>query len=213
MTDYQLHNLDCLDFMRTLEAASVDAVISDPPYGMGKYNKFGSRGSLTEAQPYTPIIGDDKPFDPSPFLDFPKVVLFGANWFSDKLPAAAGWIVWDKRDGIASNDFGDCEMAWVKGAVATRVFRHRWNGMIKDSEQNQRRVHPMQKPIALMLWILENYTNLGDTIFDPFMGSGTTGVACMQLGRNFIGCEIDPNYFAIAQKRIKAAAMQEPLFV
>jgi site-specific DNA-methyltransferase (adenine-specific) len=136
------------------------------------------------------------------------VILFGANWYHNRLPNWAGWIIWDKRDGMTSNNFGDCEMAWVKDAVATRIFRHRWNGMIKASEQNQKRVHPTQKPIALMRWIIENYTDEGDTIFDPYMGSGTTGIAAVQLGRNFIGCEIVPEYFAIAQKRIEAAQSQ-----
>lgn len=210
---YKLYFGDCLEIMPTLEAGSIDAVITDPPYGMGKYNKFGSRGNLTEAQPYTPIIGDDKPFDPSPFLEFPNVVLFGANWYSSKLPDCAGWIIWDKRDGMNSNNFGDCEIAWVKNSIATRIYRHRWNGMIKDSEQNQRRVHPTQKPIALMAWILENYTNYGDTILDPFMGSGTTGVAAIQTGRNFIGIEMSKDYFAIAEKRIHEATLQPPLFI
>ena len=197
--------------MKGMDDNSIDAVITDPPYGMGKYNKFGSRGNLTISMPYTPIIGDDKPFDPSPFLGFPVVILFGANWYSDKLPAAAGWIIWDKRDGMTSNNFGDCELAWVKGAIATRIFRHRWNGMIRDSERNKKRVHPTQKPVALMKWIITNYTAHGDTILDPFMGSGTTGVACVQTGRNFIGIEIDPTYFKIAERRIKDAQQQMPL--
>jgi site-specific DNA-methyltransferase (adenine-specific) len=172
---------------------------------MGKYNKFGSRSNLTAAMPYTPIIGDDKPFDPLPFIGFPTVILFGANWYSDKLPAAAGWIIWDKKDGMTSNNFGDVEMAWVKGAIATRLIHHRWSGMIKASEQDQRRVHPTQKPVAVMAWIIEHYTKPGNTVLDPFMGSGTTGVACVQTGRNFIGIEIDPGYFEIAKRRIEQA--------
>jgi site-specific DNA-methyltransferase (adenine-specific) len=197
---------DCLEILPGLQG--VGAIVADPPYGMGKYNRYGSRNNLIEAQPYTPIVGDDKPFDPSPFLGFPKVILFGANWYHNRLPNCAGWIIWDKRDGMTSNNFGDCEMAWVKGEVATRVFRHRWNGMIKASEQDQKRVHPTQKPIALMRWILENYTDPSDTILDPFMGSGTTGIAAVQAGRNFIGIEIVPEYFAIAEKRITDAQAQ-----
>jgi site-specific DNA-methyltransferase (adenine-specific)/modification methylase len=199
---------DCLEILPTLVTGSVDAVVADPPYGMGKFNRFGSRGNLTDAMPYTPIVGDDKPFDPSPFLDYPKVILFGGNWFSDKLPAAAGWIIWDKRDGMTSNNFGDCEMAWVKDSIATRIIRHRWNGMIKDSEKDQHRVHPMQKPIAVLKWIVENYTNPDNIILDPFMGSGTTGVACVQTGRKFIGIEIEEKYFEIAKKRIQQAQLQ-----
>ena len=199
---------DCLEILPTLAAGSVDAVVTDPPYGMAKYNKFGSRTNLIPSMYFAPMIGDDKHFDPLPFLDYPIVILFGANWYSDKLPAAAGWIIWDKKDGGTSDNFGDCEMAWVKGAVATRIFRHLWRGMFKASEKDQRRVHPTQKPIELMTWILENYTNSGDTILDPFMGSGTTGVACVQTGRNFIGIEIDPGYFEIAKKRIAQAQLQ-----
>jgi site-specific DNA-methyltransferase (adenine-specific) len=208
----ELYCGDCLEYMRGMEAGSVDAVITDPPYGRGVLDRFGSRGHATHAMPYMPIFGDDKPFDPKPFLDFPTVIMFGANWYSDKLPAAAGWIIWDKKDGGESDNFGDCEMAWVKNAVATRLIHHLWRGMIKASEKDQRRVHPTQKPVAVMAWIIENYTNPGDTIFDPFMGSGTTGVACMQLGRNFIGCEIAPGYFEIAKKRIAQAELQPCLF-
>jgi site-specific DNA-methyltransferase (adenine-specific) len=197
---------DCLEVLPTL--GGVDAVISDPPYGMGKLNKFGSRGNLTEAMPYTPIWGDDKHFDPHPFLDFPVVVLFGANWYSDLLPCSGGWIVWDKKDGGTPDHFSDGEMAWVKGSNVVRIIHHKWRGMIKASEQRERRVHPTQKPVWVMAWIIERYTQPGDTVLDPFMGSGTTGVACVKLGRHFIGIEKEPKYFDIAQRRIADAQAQ-----
>jgi DNA modification methylase len=107
---------------------------------------------------------------------------------------------------VNSGDFADCELAWTSHKKAVRKFAYMWNGMIKQKPEE--RYHPTQKPLALMLWVLENYTNEGNTIFDPFMGSGTTGVACVQTGRNFIGCEIDPGYFEIAKKRIEAAQLQ-----
>ena len=95
--------------------------------------------------------------------------------------------------------FAECELAWCSYKKPAKIIRHRFV---------MGKVHPAEKPIGLMKQILENYTNEGDTILDPFMGSGTTGVACVQTGRNFIGIEIDPEYFAIAEKRIKEAQMQ-----
>lgn len=195
---------DCLDIMRGMDAESIDAVVTDPPYGIGKLNKFGSRRNLTRAMPYTPIYGDDKPFDPSWLLKFPIVVIFGANWFANKLPSSGGWFIWDKKDGGTPDNFSDAEMAWTNASNVVRIFHHKWRGMIKASERDQRRIHPMQKPIAVMKWIIKQVTREGDTILDPYMGSGTTGVACVQLNRNFIGCEIDPQYFEIAKRRIKA---------
>lgn len=206
-----LYHGDCLEVLKTLDAGSVDAVVTDPPYGMGKYNKFGSRDKAAAATPYRPIIGDDEDFDPAPFLGFPTVVLFGANWYAPRLPASGGWIVWDKKDGGNSDDFSDGEMAWVKGSNVMRIIHHKWRGMIRASEVGQPRLHSTQKPVWVMKWIIENYTQPGDTILDPFMGSGTTGVAAVKTGRNFIGIEIDRGYFDIAQRRIEEAQMQLPL--
>lgn len=206
MTSVSLYCGDCLDILPTL--TGVDAVVTDPPYGMGKLNKFGSRGKVAAATPYKPIIGDDKDFDPTPFLDFPVVVMFGANWYAPRLPASGGWIVWDKKDGGTSDNFSDGEMAWVKGSNVMRIIHHKWRGMIRASEQGEPRLHSTQKPVWVMKWIIEQYTKQGDTVIDPFMGSGTTGVACVQTGRNFIGIELDANYFAIAEKRIADAQAQ-----
>ena len=215
MSEYTLHLGDCLDFMRGMDTGSVGAAITDPPYGISLKTNYrdNQRGNLAPCNNFFPIVGDDKPFDPAPFLQFKIVALFGANNYASKLPDTTGWIVWDKRDGMTSNDQSDCELIWTNQNVAARVYRHRWNGMIKDSERQTRRVHPTQKPVALMVWLISQLRiPKGATIFDPFMGSGSTGVACMQLGRNFIGCEIDPGYFAIAQKRISEAAAQPALF-
>jgi site-specific DNA-methyltransferase (adenine-specific) len=214
MSEYTLHLGDCLDIMRGMDTGSVDAVITDPPYGIG----YSPSQNSSKAWGLKTFVGksivksDDKPFDPHPFLVFKTIVLFGANHYADKLPPSSEWVIWDKREGMTSNDFADCEIIWTNGDGVARLFRHIWSGAIRASEHGESRVHPTQKPIVLMRYLLENYTSKGDTIFDPFMGSGTTGVACMQLGRNFIGCEIDPGYFAIAQKRISDAAAQPALF-
>lgn len=206
---YQLYLGDCLNFMRTMEPGSVDAVITDPPYGMNNnsdYSRFtmGPNGhGLASSRNYPKIIGDDKPFDPSPFLNFSKVILFGYNHFAQRLPVGT-ILVWIKKLDPAFGTFlSDAELAWMKGGKG--VFCYRDQTLLGETRY---RAHPNQKPLSLMKWCIEKVSNPDDLIFDPFMGSGTTGVACMQLGRRFIGCEIDPGYFAIAEKRIKAAVMQ-----
>jgi site-specific DNA-methyltransferase (adenine-specific)/modification methylase len=114
---------------------------------------------------------------------------------------------------MTSNDQADCEHAWTNLGGPSRLYSHKWNGMIRGGEEGKvRRVHPMQKPVALMRWCVE--MTHGETVLDPYMGSGTTGVACVRLGRRFIGIELEPKYFAIAKRRIqdelKKVAFLEP---
>lgn len=134
-------------------------------------------------------------------------VIFGGNYYADYLPASASWIVWDKVNG--GNDFADCELAWTSHKKAVRQYTYMWNGMIKQIPEE--RYHPTQKPLSLMIWVIENYSKPNDLVFDPCAGSGTTAVACIKTGRRFIGCEINPAYFAIAQRRIEDAAAQPML--
>jgi site-specific DNA-methyltransferase (adenine-specific)/modification methylase len=210
----ELHLGDCLEILPTLEAGSVDAVVTDPPYGIGENSKKnisrGNRSTIKWKRAHATDYGDygwDKKLDRR-YIDAllqinGEKVIFGGNFYADLLPCSSSWIVWDKDN---TGDFADCELAWTSHKKAVRKFTWRWNGFIK--QQPEERYHPTQKPLALMKWVLENYTNEGDTILDPFMGSGTTGVACVQTGRNFIGIEIEPKYFEIAEKRIKEAQLQ-----
>jgi site-specific DNA-methyltransferase (adenine-specific) len=203
---------DCLEVMKGMDDKSVDAVITDPPYGID-YQPDWKKWDGSESD-YKPIIGDDTPFDPSPFLKYPTVVLFGANYFSDRLPVG-GWILWDKRTNDRLDKcFGKpAEMAWCNQDIIM-MARIMHGGVINANSRkgnNEKRLHPTEKPISLMKKIILRLTNEGDTILDPFMGSGTTGVACVQTGRNFIGIEIDPTYFAIAEKRIAEAQLQPRL--
>lgn len=212
--DYQLFLGDCLEIMPTLP--KVDAVITDPPYGMNLATDYKDRkrGALAQCNNFRPIVGDDEPFDPKPFLIAPVVVMFGANYYAERLPASGAWIVWDKLDGLESgrelgfNDNSDCELIWTNKGNAARIIRHRWMGAMKGSEQDQNRVHPTQKPVEILKQIIRNYTKPNDLILDAYMGSGTTGIAAMLTGRRFIGIEIDPHYFAIAERRIADAARQ-----
>ena len=116
-------------------------------------------------------------------------------------------MVWDKLNG--DNDFADCELAWTNWPKAVRRLQWRWNGMIRQG--NEERFHPTQKPLEVMKWVIELCPK-SETILDPFMGSGTTGVAAIQMGRKFVGIERDPKYFEIACKRIKLAVSQPQLF-
>lgn len=199
---------DCLDVLREIPAGAVDAVVTDPPYGVNLQTNFRERGcgKLCAANDYPPVHGDDKPFDPSPWVAFPRVCLFGANYFADRLEPSGKWLVWYKRDRGVVVDQADAELAWTWGVSGTvpRVFHHEWMGMVKASEHGQRRVHPTQKPVSLMRWVLEQMDVPEHAlILDPFCGSGTTGVACIETGRRFIGIEIDPKYAAIARNRLE----------
>ena len=213
--DCTLYLGDCLEVMPALGA--VDAVIADPPYGIAFCH--GARGDGIGGGKYVSkfngvsIAGDNEPFDPEPFINSaPVVVLWGANHFADRLPATPKWLIWDKRRGLAKNHFADCEMAWTNQKGVARLINHYWNGMMKDSERGIPRVHPTQKPIAVMEWCLQQFPD-ARTILDPFMGSGTTLVACAKLGRKGIGIELDESYFDIACRRVEEAYRQPDMFV
>lgn len=123
------------------------------------------------------------------------------------MPPTSCWLVWDKLNG--TNDFADCELAWTNWPKAVRRLQWRWNGMIRQG--NEERFHPTQKPLEVMKWMID-LCPVSDTILDPFMGSGTTGVAAIQMGRKFIGIEREPKYFDIACQRIQQAVDQPQLF-
>lgn len=197
---------DCLEVMPQL--GRFDAVVTDPPYGIGhKMTQGGNSPRNTKA-----IHGDDKPFDPKPFLHFP-CLMFGADHFSERLPAGT-FHVWDKNpNGAVQDSFSDAELFWTSWGGARRVFRHLWKGMCQASEKGgKQRWHPTQKPVALMEWCL-GFLPKAQSILDPFMGSGTTLVACQRLGRQGTGIEIDPEYFEIACKRVEEATRQPDMFI
>ena len=133
------------------------------------------------------------------------------KYISPKLPDGPSWLIWDKRAASGhTNDFADCELAWSNTGKVARVFRHQWDGMMKASERGVERQHPTQKPVALMTWCLSQIPT--GSVLDPYMGSGTTGVACTSLGRQFIGIEIDQTYFEVACQRIENAQRQARMF-
>jgi DNA modification methylase len=212
--DARLYLGDCLEILPTL--GEVDAVVTDPPYGMGwdtntarfsggSTESVARRGAGKTDQPR--ITNDDTPFDPAPWLHLPNVILWGANHYHSRLPVGTT-LVWVKRLPAGYGSFlSDAEIAWMKGGHG--VYCYQDTSMMREAKD---RVHPAQKPILLMRWCIEKINNT-HTILDPFMGSGTTGVACAKLGRRFIGIELEPRYFDIACKRIEDAYRQGDLFV
>jgi site-specific DNA-methyltransferase (adenine-specific) len=220
---------DCLQIAPTL--ARPDVLATDPPYGQAyKVNTFYAGGTRESAivqrngkrlklspNIYPDIHGDDAPFDPAPWIEFaPTVVMWGAHKFADRLPPGQ-WLVWDKVPTGKVRDQGDGEAAWVNRSQPMRIFRLLWDGLCvgkgarHEVTAGQQRLHPAQKPEALMDWTLDQVDAAG-MVFDPYMGSGTTGVSAARRGLPFTGIEIDERYFDIACKRIYAAYAQLRLF-
>lgn len=198
----------CSDSMDVIDdiVASDAFVLADPPYGVSERTarKSAGRGKLAECNDFAPVIGDDKPFDPTPWLACDRLVLWGGNHFGQKLPSSGSWLIWDKRDGIGPNDNADAELAWTNLGGPARLFHHTWNGMIRASERDEARAHPTQKPVALMRWIIERYTEPGDLIIDPFMGSGPTLIAARETGRRAIGFDLSEQYCETAKRRLQS---------
>ena len=206
--DCTLYLGDCLEVLPTL--GKVDACVCDPPYGIAwdtDYTRF-TGGLSVKRTKHNAIAADEAPFDPSPWLAFNRVVLFGANCFSDKLPLGS-WLIWDKRFSNGTALLADGEAAWMNKGHGVYIKSVTSQGFVRPEP----RQHPTQKPVDVMLWCLQMASiQEGHTVLDPFMGSGTTGVACVRTGRKFIGVEKDPKYFQIACDRIQAEYDRGALF-
>jgi len=202
-----LHLGDCRDVLPTIGA--VDAVVTDPPYGIdygrgGSFQASHGWGKWRENVAWDAQRPEREIFDA--ILACSKAqTIWGANYFSDYLPPSMRWLVWDK--GQRDFSLADCEFAWSSEQKAARIFQYPRAKALLDGKE-----HPTQKPIALMKWCIE-LLGKADTVCDPFMGSGTTGVAAVQMGRKFIGIERDEGYFDIACRRIEQAQRQADMFI
>ncbi len=214
--DATLYLGDCREVLPTL--GKVDAVVTDPPYGIaldtnnlrfsgGKGESARKLGKRQGPAGGRAIANDAEPFDPSFLLDLPgDKIIWGWNNYPNLLPRGA-CLVWLKRNDDAFGSFlSDAELAWMSKGHGVYCRRDLSNAAIAND-----RVHPTQKPVSLMEWCLGFIPKAG-LVLDPFMGSGSTGVACAAMGRRFIGIELDPGYFDAACKRIEAAYAQPRLF-
>ena len=200
-----IYHADCADVIPIVPPDTVDLLLTDPPYGIGL--TIGLPGKMhgrthNGGRSYAPIVGDDRPFDPLPLLRYPQVFLWGANHFAHVLPPGQ-WVVWRKRG--ASEFMAAAELAWHNlGRRSVDYFETTRN----ESRRRDGHIHPAQKPVSLMRWIIEKWTDPGDLIFDPYMGSGPIAQACYELGRRYVGVEIVEEYCEAAARRLNQQVMQ-----
>ena len=200
---------DCREVLPTLE--KVDAVVTDPPYGIGENSrKVASRKNAAAVRDYGKFDWDKVP-PPAWLIQMILAIsdwqiIFGGNFF--ELPPSSCWLVWDKQN---SGDFADAEMAWTNLDKAVRLIQWRWNGMIRKGSDV--REHPTQKPEGVMCWAVDHLPGDVRTILDPFMGGGSTGVAAIKRGRKFVGIEINERYFDAACRRLEEAPKQADMLL
>lgn len=214
-----LYHGDCREILPTLP--QVDAIITDPPYGIGYSHGGGRRGgqigitAAAKERGNPKIVGDSEPFDPSRLISLcSNVLIFGADHFYPRLPDSGRWLAWNKLGDMQPWDsFSDVEFMWHSIDKAARIFSMKWKGLAceKRGENGGQREHVTQKPVRLMHWCIDQCGN-PKRILDPYMGCGSTGVAAVDRGLEFIGCEIDRKYFDIACRRIEEAQRQARLF-
>jgi len=203
---------DCLEVMKGIPDKSIDLVLTDPPYGIGAYKNGTMGGGVLAKQSKFDKTDWDDEIPPKEIFDeifrvSKNQIIFGGNYFVEYLTNSPCWLVWDKDNG--DNYFADCELCWTSFKTAVRKYQWKWQGMLQQNAKcKDYRVHPTQKPKQLISLILQDYSKDTDIILDPFLGSGTTAVACKELGRRFIGIEISQKYCEIAERRLA----QEYLF-
>ncbi|BCW88068.1 hypothetical protein sos41_12060 [Alphaproteobacteria bacterium SO-S41] len=195
-----------LEILRT----QIDALISDPPYGIAYVPGAGAQHKFAGVA----IAGDDRPFDPRPLLGLaPITCLWGANHYASRLPDSPGWLVWDKRIGKLRTHQADGELAWTNSRRPARVKNLLWSGAARTGERGEH-WHPTQKSTAIMAWCMKELgVPRGAVVADPYMGSGTTGLACLKTGRRFIGIELERRWFDAACERLALWQDQGDLFL
>jgi site-specific DNA-methyltransferase (adenine-specific) len=207
--------------MKEIPDKSIDLVLTDPPYGInagGLLKKGYGKGHTGVAKRTDFGINDWDTATPpievfNEIMRISKIqVIFGGQYFTDKLPPRGCWIIWDKKcEEKYQNYFADCELAWTSENKAPKIVYHLWHGMIQQDMLNKEtRFHPTQKPVEVMKFCIDKFSEEGQTILDPFMGSGSTLLACKELKRNYIGIEISPEYCKIAQERLDS--LPTPMF-
>ena len=212
----EVYNMDCLEYMKTLPDKCFDLVIADPPYGVS-YARGKNGWGVCDNRPNLEDVKWDKEIPQKEFFDellrvSDKVIIWGGNYFTHLLPVSKCWIVWDKCNGTTNKSvFADAELAWTNMTKVVKMFHLRQMGFISDTKDGKR-IHPTQKPTELYEWLIKNYAKEGDIIFDPMMGSQSSRIAAHRLGFDYVGCELNKEYFDKGCERFKQETKQLSLF-
>ena len=210
-----LYNMDCMEGIKDIPDNYFELAIVDPPYGININHNIGRRKG-DKPSDYKKVTWDNEPPSKEYFIELMRVsknqIIWGANHFISKIPFDSScWIVWDKDN---SGDFADCELAYTSFNTAVKKFKFRWNGMLQENMKNkEQRIHPTQKPVALYKWLLNNYANKGDKILDTHVGSASSLIACYDLGFDYMGFELDEEYYNNAIDRLSKHKAQMNLFI
>ncbi|MCP4974607.1 MAG: site-specific DNA-methyltransferase [Maribacter sp.] len=212
----ELLNMDCMDYLKSCEDNAFDLACVDVPYGIGESGGKSEARNRFESVIYKNKNWDNKPPTKKYFKELQRVsvnqIIWGANHFMQNLQLGSPcWIVWDKQTG--NSDFADCELAYTSFKKAVRKFTFQWSGMLQGNMKNKEvRIHPTQKPVALYNWLLTNYAKPTDRILDTHLGSGSSAIAAHYFGCDFVGIELDKDYFEAAQERVNEETKQKAMF-
>jgi site-specific DNA-methyltransferase (adenine-specific) len=195
----EVYLIDCMEFMKGVPDKYYELAIIDPPYGIGVNHNMGRRKG-DKSSDYKKAYWDNEPPPLEYFYELFRVsknqIVWGANHFISRMPYDSScWLMWDKKFG-EDVSFAQFELAWTSFESTCKKYD-------KFPNNGEKRIHPTQKPIALYLWLLNNYAKQGDKIFDSHVGSGSSRIACDKLGYYFEGCELDIDYWNAQEKRYK----------
>lgn len=215
--------VDCMKVLKLMPNKSIDLCIVDPPYGIGasseaftRKGKQRGRSLAISGLNYKSSNWDNQPPSQEYFNELFRVsknqIIWGANHFIEQFNKNSScWIVWDKLTG--DNSYADCELAWTSYRSAVRKFSFMWKGMFQgDMKNKEKRIHPTQKPVALYEWLLQNYAKKGDKILDTHCGSASSLIACHKLGFQYVGFELDEDYYKASLKRLNDEKSRVSLF-
>jgi site-specific DNA-methyltransferase (adenine-specific) len=206
----ETYNEDCILGMARYPDKFFELAIVDPPYGVGenwkkdRYSKF-----YTHSSSYKNNTIPDRKYFNELFRVSKSQIVWGANYYTEFLPARQGWIVWDKQRSLEDSHMAEGELAWHSFNIPLRIVPFRWNGFLTCEKRYG--AHPHEKPTGLYQWLLKNYAKPGNKILDTHLGSGSSRIAAFKMGFDFYGWELDTDYFEAQERRFKAA-IAEPLF-
>ena len=225
-----IYNCDCMDLLKQTPDNYYSLAIVDPPYGIGYdgnttvKGKSGKANTFSNKQHHEKKDWDNKRPSLEYFNELQRVsknqIIWGGNYFADLLPAKKGWVYWDKKITNANNtNYSDGELAWTSFSCVLRKFTYDWIGFgYLNNPQREKKIHPTQKPVQLYIFLLQNYAQEGDKILDTHLGSGSIAIAIdnvneiEKMNLTLTACELDPDYFKAAMKRIEQQTAQQTIF-